>query len=143
MRRTARAGSGSLAIETGASTTRDVRGHVADLGGGAEQDHVDARDVRGTARDLSGTEIGPVDVYRDGDGRALVLVIVIVRVVHVHDLATAVEPAMRADAMRAAGPAALWAAVDRGRGDLVLRPALCGARVRLLLLRDGHGGEKG
>ena len=70
----------------------------------------------------------------------LVLVIVIV-VVHMHDLATAVEPAMRAHAMGTAGPAALWAAVDRGRGDLVLRPALCGARVRLLLLRDGHGGE--
>src|SRR3954471_7834677 len=67
----------------------------------------------------------------------LVLVIVIV-VVHVHDLATAVEPAMRAHAMRTARPVALRAAVDRGRGDLVLRAALRGARVRLLLLRDGH-----
>src|SRR3954451_574751 len=67
----------------------------------------------------------------------LVLVIVIV-VVHVHDLATAVEPAMRAHAVGTARPVALRAAVDRGRGDLVLRPPLRGARVRLLLLRDGH-----
>src|SRR3954464_1907782 len=67
----------------------------------------------------------------------LVLVIVIV-VVHVHDLATAVEPAMRAHAVGTARPVALRAAVDRGRGDLVLRPPLRGARVRLLLLGDGH-----
>src|SRR4051794_7628912 len=73
---------------------------------------------------------------------SLVLVIVIV-VVHVHDLATAVEPAVRAHPMGTARPPALWAAVDRGRGDLVLPPPLRGARVRLLLLRDGHGGEEG
>ena len=71
----------------------------------------------------------------------LVIVIVIV-VVHVHDLATAVEPAVRAHAVRTPRPAALRAAVHRGRGDLVLRPSLRGARVRLLLLRDGHGGAK-
>ena len=40
-------------------------------------------------------------------------------------------------------PNGFRAAVDRGSGDLVLRPALCGARVRLLLLRDGHGGAEG
>ena len=68
----------------------------------------------------------------------VVLVIVIV-VVHVHDLATGVEPAVRAHAVRAARLVALRALVDRGRGDLVLRAALRGARVRLLLLRDGHG----
>ena len=73
---------------------------------------------------------------------ALVLVVVIV-IVHVHDFATAVVPAVRAHAVRTARPAALGAAVGRGRGDLVLRPALRSARVRLLLLRDGHGGEIG
>ena len=72
----------------------------------------------------------------------LVLVIVIV-VVHVHDLATAVVPTVGADAVRTTRLAALRAAVGRGRGDLVLRPALRSARVRLLLLRDGHGGEEG
>src|SRR4051812_17336585 len=72
----------------------------------------------------------------------LVLVVVIV-VVHVHDLATTVEPAVRAHVVRTARPAALRAAVRGRRGDLVLRPALRGARVRLLLLGDGHGGETG
>ena len=66
-----------------------------------------------------------------------VIVIVIV-VVHVHDLAPAVEPAVRAHAMRTPRPAALRAAVHRGSGDLVLRASLRGARVRLLLLGDGH-----
>jgi len=73
----------------------------------------------------------------------LVLVIVIVGVVHVHDFATAVEPAVRAHAVRATGLSALRAVVDRGRRDLVLRPTLRGARVRLLLLRDGHDGGEG
>jgi len=71
------------------------------------------------------------------------LVIVIVRVVHVHDFATAVEPAVAAHAVRTARLSALRAVVDRGRRDLVLRPTLRGARVRLLLLRDGHDGAKG
>jgi hypothetical protein len=76
-------------------------------------------------------------------GVLLVLVIVIVRVVHVHDFATAVEAAVTADAVRAPGRAALRTVVDRGRRDLVLRPTLCCARVRLLLLGDGHDGAKG
>ena len=71
-----------------------------------------------------------------------VLVVVIV-LMHVHDLATGVEPAVRAHAVRPAGPPALRAGVHRGRGDLVLRPPLRGARVRLLLLRDGHVGAEG
>ena len=45
----------------------DVRGHVADLGRGAEEHDVDVTDGSGAACDFSGTEIGPVDVYRDGD----------------------------------------------------------------------------
>ena len=76
-------------------------------------------------------------------GVLLVLVIVIVRVVHVHDFATAVEAAVTANAVWAPGRAALRTVVDRGRRDLVLRPTLCCARVRLLLLRDGHDGAKG
>jgi len=73
----------------------------------------------------------------------LVLVIVIVLVVHVHDFATAVETAIPADAVRTARLSALRAVVDRGRRDLVLGPTLRGARVRLLLLRDGHDGGEG
>ena len=69
VRRTARAGSGSLAIETGASTTETSSGTGADLGRRAEQDHADATrgSAGGTASDFSGAQVGPVDVYRDGD----------------------------------------------------------------------------
>src|SRR6185369_107642 len=66
------------------------------------------------------------------------VVVVVIVVVHVHDLAPGVEPAMRADPVRTARPVALRAAVHRGSGDLMLCPALRGARVRLLLLGDGH-----
>ena len=48
-------------------------------------------------------------------------------------------PQLRADPVRAARLVALRAQVDRGRGDLVRRAALVRARVRLLLLGDGHG----
>ena len=69
VRRTARAGSGSLAIETGASTTVTPSAHRPDRRRGPEQDHADA--TRGSASspasDLSGALIGPVDVYRDSD----------------------------------------------------------------------------
>ena len=41
-----------------------VRRHLADLGRGAEQHDADALHERRSARDLSGTPIGPVDVYR-------------------------------------------------------------------------------
>ena len=59
-----------MAIETGASTTDDALGDRPDRGRRAEQEHADTArgSAGGTARDLSGAEIGPVDVYRDGDG---------------------------------------------------------------------------
>ena len=48
---------------------RDALGHGPDLGGGAEQEYADATrgSAGGTASDLSGAQVGPVDVYRDGD----------------------------------------------------------------------------
>ena len=67
VRRTARAGIGVLGDRDRRVDHAHVRGDVADLGRGAEEDDVDARDGGGAACDLSGTEIGPVDVYRDGD----------------------------------------------------------------------------
>ena len=66
-RRTARAGSGSLAIDTGASTTRTCSGTGPISPAGPNRITDDAPDLGGTARDLSGTAIGPVDVNRDGD----------------------------------------------------------------------------
>ena len=69
VRRTARAGSGSLAIETGASTTETPSATGPICGRGTEQDHADA--ARGSASspasDFSGALVGPVDVYRDSD----------------------------------------------------------------------------
>jgi hypothetical protein len=44
-----------------------VVGDVAQLLGGAEEDDANVTDLRSTARDLSGTDIRPVDVDRDGD----------------------------------------------------------------------------
>jgi hypothetical protein len=72
----------------------------------------------------------------------LVLVVVIV-VVHVHDLATGVGAARRADAMRQTRAVARRAGVVRRRRDLVLGAALGRAGVRLLLLGDGHGDREG
>ena len=148
--RTARAGSSALAIETGASIDLDALGHLADLGRGPEQQHAHAvLGHRGgsAARDLGGAVVGPVRVNRDGD-----------RVGHrplasdrgrdrarrlPRHLAPVVEAAVRAHAVRTARRVALRAAVQRRRGDLVLRAALGGARMRLLLLGDGHGGREG
>ena len=76
---------------------------------------------------------------RSPSAGALVVVVVIVVVRDVHDRATAVAAAVRAHPVRAARLVALRAGVHRGRGDLVLRAALARARMRLLLLRNGHG----
>ena len=59
------------------------------------------------------------------------------------DLTTTVGSADGADPVRTAGAVALRARVEPGRGDLVLRPALGGAAVRLLFLGDGHAVQKG
>ena len=40
---------------------------VAQLPGRAEEDDANVTDLCSTARDLSGTLVGPVDVDRDGD----------------------------------------------------------------------------
>ena len=73
----------------------------------------------------------------------LVLVVVVVRARNVDHLAAAVAAAMRAHSVRAPRLVALRAGVHRRRGDLVLRAALAGARMRLLLLRNGHGWPEG
>src|SRR6478736_7211071 len=54
------------------------------------------------------------------------------------DLAPLVAATHRTHPMRQPRAVALRARVVRRRADLVLRPPLCGAGVRLLLLRDGH-----
>ena len=65
--RTARAGSGAFAIETGASTTVDAVWDRAELVGGAEEDHARAggRGDRRSASNLSWSEVGAVRVDRD------------------------------------------------------------------------------
>ena len=71
-RRTARAGSAALAIETGASTTSTPSGTAPISAAGPEQEHADAArgGAGGAARDLSGAVVGPVGVDRDGDWAA-------------------------------------------------------------------------
>ena len=69
LRRTARAGSAALAIETGASTISTPSAAAPDLGRRAEQQHPDATrgSAGGSASDFSGAHVGPVGVNRDGD----------------------------------------------------------------------------
>src|SRR5512133_150773 len=55
------------------------------------------------------------------------------------DLAPAVRPAVRADAMRPLRTVALRALVDPRRLEAVRRAALVAACLRGLLLRDSHG----
>jgi hypothetical protein len=67
----------------------------------------------------------------------------VVVVVGRYDLTPAIEAAVRADPMGPPRLMALGAGVDRRRTDLVLRAALVGARVRLLLLGNRHRRQKG
>src|ERR1700760_3339976 len=141
--RTARAGSGALATDSGASTTDTPSGTAPISAAGPNRiTRTPSAAARAAPR---ATSAGPLSAPLTSTATvvgALMLVIVVV-VVHVHDLAPRVEPAVRADPVRTARAAALRARVHRGRGDLVLRAALRGARVRLLLLGDGHRPQKG
>ena len=106
----------------------------AEVRRGAEQQHAHALrggEARGGGN-LSRSEIGAVGV--DRDDRHLSVVVIVVVLARSDDLATRVRAAHRAHAMRPAGALAARARVDRGRSHLVLRAALGGAAVRLLLL---------
>src|SRR4051812_45377137 len=142
--RTARAGSGALAIDSGASATDTPSGTAPISAAGPNK--ITRRPPAAARAAPRATSAGPRSAPLTSTAtvrgeRALVLVIVL-GVVHVHDLAPGVEPAVRADPVRPARPAALRARVHRGRGDLVLRAALRRARVRLLLLGNGHRPQK-
>ena len=71
----------------------------------------------------------------------VVIVAVIVRRRR-HDLTAGVEATHRTDTVGSPRAVALRARVHRGREDLVLRPALSRAAVRLLFLGDGHRSQK-
>src|SRR3954447_1241603 len=137
--RAARAGSGALAIETGASTTRTCPGTSPISSAGPKR-------IAGTPACAapSATSRAPRSAPLASTATVAVmaaLVIVVVRVLagRRDDLAPPVRAAHGADAMRAARAVARRARVQRGRRDLVLRAALARASVRLLLLGDGHG----
>ena len=150
--RTARAGSPAFAIETGASTTSSPGAGSISAAGPKTSTRIPPRDAasappRATSRGPASAPVASSAIVSGwtaamcrGD-HSLVVVIVIV-VVHVHDLTTGVGAAGGAHPVRAARRAALRARVDRGRRDLVRRAALVRARVRLLLLGDGHGRRK-
>ena len=147
--RLARTGSGALAMETGASTTSIPSATSPNCSAGPKSTTripccaasaapaATSAGPRSAPLASTATVMGmPCRLPRAPGGLVLVVVIV---VVHVHDLAPAVGAARRADAMRKARAVARRARVVGRRRDLVLGAALGRARVRLLLLGDGHG----
>ena len=138
--RTANAGSAALAIETGASITSTPAGTapISAAGPNRSTPMPCAAARRGARGDLAGTEIGPARIHGDRDhGAAVRAGLVGARCDH---FAALVAAADRADPVGQPRAVALRAGVVRRRADLVLRATLGRARVRLLLLGDGHCG---
>src|SRR4051794_4954643 len=145
--RTALAGSGALAIETGASitSTPSATSPIASAGPNSTGVTPRAAAIPAPAATSAGPRSAPfastaIRMTREPVPPALV--VVLVAELGSHDLAATVRPAHRADAVRPARAVALRAAVVRRRLQLVLRAALVRSAVRLLLLRNGHG-ERG
>ena len=161
--RTARAGIGAPWRSRPGRRRPRRPARTADLGRGAEEQHADAAargGERGAARDLGGPGVGPVGVdARPSSWSAAiaaaglaavradasrppesVLVVVIVGRGTCTTSRPRVEAAARAHPVRAARLVALRALVDARRGEILCcDAALARARVRLLLLGDGHG----
>src|SRR3954465_8254700 len=136
--RTALAGSGALAIDTGASTTStpSATSPIAPAGPNSTGVTPWAAAIAAPAAPSAGPRSAPL--ASTAMRMARYLVVVLVAELGGHDLAPAVGPAHRAHTMRAPRAVALRAVVERRRLELVLRAALVRAAVRLLLLRDGH-----
>ena len=144
LERTARTGSSSLPIASGASATSSpassgaggpVHAHGHARPAGALGDHLEGRRRRRARRARSRPDLGPraarsPDGPASGRGR---------RQARRDDLAALVVAADRADPVRQARRLAVRAVREARRVDLVLRAALVRARVRLSLLGDGHG----
>src|SRR3954470_23020236 len=130
--RTACAGSSSLVTATGASTTFSKPSSSA----------AGPKTVTGTParRPPSATFRGPRSAPFASSAITVAMLVVETGAAGGHDLAPAVVPARRADAVREHRGVALRARLQPRRRDLVLRAALVRARVGLLLLRDGHSG---
>ena len=149
--RTARAGSAALAIDTGASTiSTPGAGSPSRAAGPNSRTSTPRSAARAAPRATSpGPRSAPfassATVTRSVMTRVRLVVVLVIEVVarDRHDLPAAVGAAVRADAVRAPRLTALRAGPQRRRRDLVLRPALVRARVRLLLLRDGHERPEG
>src|SRR3954447_11209894 len=136
--RTALAGSAALAIDTGASTTStpSETSPIASAGPNSTGVTPCAAAIAAPAATSAGPRSAPLASTAMRTARYLV--VVLVAELGSHDLAAAIGPAHRADAVRTARAVALRAAVERRRVELVLRAALVRTAVRLLLLRDGH-----
>lgn len=78
-----------------------------------------------------------------GAREALLVVVLVVVTPRDHDLATGVGAANRAHPVRPARAVAARALAERGGRDPMLRTALGGAAVRLLLLGNGHVEQEG
>ena len=148
--RLARTGSGALAIETGASTTSipSATSPKASAGPNSTTRTPCEAAIAAPAATSAGPRSAPLGStatvtdmrrgYSAARPRPRLVVVVVIVVVHVDDLAARVRPARRAHAMRQPRAVARRARVVGRRRDLVLGATLGGARVRLLLLGDGH-----
>ena len=151
--RAARAGSGLLAIDSGASTSSTPATEVAISAGGvsssASAAPSSARGPNSSTRAPccaasaapAATSAGPRSAPLASTattGGSVVVVVLLVMLDRDGDLATGVCAAHPAHPVRAARAVAARAHAQRGRGDFVLRAALGGAAVRLLLLGDCH-----
>src|SRR3954452_823122 len=131
MVRAARTGSATLAIDTGASTTSTPSaGSTSPIGPNSSTrtpSRAAAAAPRATSPGPRSAPFASTATVTADDGLVLVVVVVLVGR---DDLTPAVEPAVRADPVRAPRLVALGAGVHRRSADLVLRAALVGARVR-------------
>src|SRR5436305_8740467 len=144
--RTAATGSGALAIETGASTTRTPSGTSPSSAAGANSSTRVPRPAAMAA--AAATSRGPRSApfasaaTVTGSARGLVVVVIVVGRGRLH-LAPGIRPAVGTHAMRETRLMAVRALVQARRRDPVLGAALARPGARLLLLGDGHGGARG
>src|SRR2546427_6333231 len=161
--RTAPAGSGLLAIETGASTT-STRGQgapsssagpnriectpcsAARAAPAATSPAPKSAPLQSTATTVAGASCAPAGDEGGASGTTPVLLVVVLVIAGAgarrHDLAARVGAAHRAHPVRSPRAVAARARVQCGDADLVLGAALGGPAVGRLFLGDGHRGGK-
>src|SRR5438067_6178593 len=161
---TAPAGSGLLAIETGASTTSTREDGAPSASAGPNRSECtpcsaaraapaatsaapNSAPLQSTATTVAGASSAAASDEEGGASGATPVLLVVVLViagarVRCHDLAAGVGAAHRAHPVRAPRAVTARARIQCRGADLVLGAALGGPAVRLLFLGDGHRGGK-